>query len=73
MFTQRDGIVTAIAVLVLVIGTATGNAYAMLAMAVAGLALSVVLYRRHFTGRTALVVLTAAVVAFAAGIALSVW
>ena len=74
MFTHKDGIVTAIGVLVLVIGTATGSAYVMLGMAVAGLVLSAILYRGNFKHRAGLVVLaaTAAAVAFATGIVLSV-
>jgi hypothetical protein len=75
MFTDKEGIVTAIGVLILVIGAATGNAYAMLAMAAAGLVLCAILYRGSYKGGTGLVLLaataTAAVVAFAAGIALS--
>ncbi len=73
MFSNKDGIPIAIAILVLVIGTATGNAYAMLGMAVAGLVLCTILYRWNSKDRAGLVVITAtaAAVAFAAGIALS--
>src|SRR4029450_8230869 len=72
MFTRKDGILTAIGVMVLLIGTATGSAYAMLGMAVAGLALSLFLiYRWNLKGNTSLIVLTVAVTAMAIGIALS--
>ena len=71
MFARKDGILIAIAILVLVLGTATGSAYAMLAMAAAGLALSAVLYGRNLGGRANVVVLTAALAAFAVGFALT--
>ena len=74
MFTYKDGILTAIGVLVLMIGTATGSAFAMLGMAAAGLVLAAILYRGSYKDRGRLVVLAAAaaVVAFATGIVLSV-
>jgi hypothetical protein len=76
MLTRKDGIVIAIAIVVLVIGTATGSAYAMLGMAVAGLIVSAILYRGTFQHREGLIVLTATAVvtavAFAAGFVLSV-
>jgi O-antigen ligase len=43
---QKDGIVAAIAVLVLLVGTATGNAYLMLAMAIAALLVISILVRQ---------------------------
>jgi hypothetical protein len=68
MFTRNDGILIAIAVIVLVIGTAIGSAYVMLGMAVTGLVISAVLYRANFKQRGSVIVLTATVVALAAGI-----
>ena len=75
MFTRKDSILIATAVLVLVIGTATGSAYAMFGMATVGLVLAAILYRGSLKNRPALVVLTAttAAVAFAIGFALSMW
>jgi|GEM_PF-3892996 len=73
MFSHKEEIVTAIGVLVLVIGAASGSAYVMLGMATAGLVLSAALYWGNTTYRTGLVVLTAAIISFVAGVALSVW
>ena len=44
---RRDDIPGAIALIVLLIGTATGNAYALLALSVAALALLAAYYRRR--------------------------
>jgi len=71
MFTRNDGIIIAIAVTVLTIGTATGSAYVMLGLAVAGLVLAAVIYRGSSKGRGTLIVSTAAATAFAFGIAWS--
>jgi hypothetical protein len=53
---RKDGIVTAIGVLVLLLGTATGNAIAMLVMSIVGLAVITIFYRQSF-GRIALLVM----------------
>ena len=44
---RRDDLLGAIAVIVLLIGTATGNAYALLAMSVTALILLTAVYRRQ--------------------------
>jgi hypothetical protein len=62
-YSRKEGIVTAIGVLVLLLGTATGNAYAMLAMAVVALATITVFYGEEL-GRKILLAM-----ALAAGIA----
>jgi hypothetical protein len=72
MFTRKGDIVTAIAVLVLVIGTATGNAYVMLGLSAAGLVVSAALYRGYSKPLASLVVLAVAGAAFAAGFVMSV-
>lgn len=64
---RNDKIVTAVGLLVLLIGTATGNAYAMLAMSLVALVVMSVFLRN---GRTRLVLLTLAVAAaIGAGVA----
>ena len=60
---RKDGIVTAIGVLVLLLGTATGNAYAMLVMAIIALAVIAIFYRQRLSRNVLLVILTAAVTA----------
>jgi hypothetical protein len=62
---RKDGIVTAIGVLVLVIGTATGNAYVMLALAVVALVVLAVFFRKR-VGRTALLAMAVSAVTVAA-------
>jgi hypothetical protein len=59
---RKDGIVAAIGVLVLLLGTATGNAYSMLAIALIGLGVLALFYRQT-VGRNALVALTVAAAA----------
>jgi O-antigen ligase len=61
---RADGVLVAIAVAVLLIGTATGNAYVMLGLSVAALTLWVAWRRCQFRSRAGLVVLSAAVMAF---------
>jgi hypothetical protein len=67
--TRRDGLVVAISILVLVIGTATGNAYAMFGISLAALALVTIWYRKRIGGGailiTSLAAVTAMVIAFA--------
>jgi hypothetical protein len=72
MITRNEGLPIAIAVIVLVIGAATGSAYVMLGLAVAGLVLSMALYRGRWTHLASVVVLAAAGAAFAAGFLMSV-
>ena len=67
--TRQDGIVTAIGVLVLLLGTATGNAYVMLAMSIVAIGLIAVFFRQRLKRSLSFVMIvaamTAAVVAFA--------
>jgi hypothetical protein len=68
---RRDSIAAAIGVLVLLIGTATGNAYAMLAMSVVALAVMVVLYRRGLSRNMIRAIIVAAATAIVVAIAIS--
>ena len=61
---RRDRIITAIGILVLLIGTATGNAYAILGLAVLATGLISILYRERL-GRTLVVMGIAAAIAAA--------
>jgi O-antigen ligase len=56
---RKGGIVAAIGLLVLLLGTATGNAYMMLAMAISALAIIAIVYRGKL-GRGAMLAITAA-------------
>lgn len=69
---RRDDIVGAIAVIVLLIGTATGNAFALLAMSVAALILLTAFYRRQVGAGPILVALVAAVAAAVIGLVVAV-
>ncbi len=64
---RKDDLLGAMAVIVLLIGTATGNAYAMLGMSVAALVLMAVFCRRRDGSGALLVALVAAVTAAAIG------
>jgi hypothetical protein len=67
----KAGIVTAIGVLVLLLGTATGNAYALLALSLIGLAV-IGIFLRHELGRSALLVMfVAAAIAVTVGFAMA--
>jgi hypothetical protein len=68
---RKDTITAAIGVLVLLLGTATGNAWAMLAMSVVALVVMTVLYRRGPGRNTIRVILVAAATAFVVAIAIS--
>ena len=65
---RRDDLLGVIAVVVLLIGTATGNAHAMLGMSVAALFLIGVFCRRRIGSGALLVAIVAAVTAAAIGI-----
>jgi len=62
---KLDGILTAIGLLVLVIGTATGNAYVMFAMAIGALVAVAIFGRNSFSWRALFGVTVAAATAFA--------
>ena len=69
---RRDDWLGAIAVIVLLIGTATGNAYAMLGMSAAALVLMTVFCRQRIGSGAILVALVAAVTAAAIGIVMAI-
>ena len=60
-----------IGIIVLLIGAAIGNAYAMLAMSVTALVLLAVFYRRQIGGGPIMVALVAAVTAAVIGVVLA--
>ena len=64
---RRNDLLGAIAVVVLLIGTATGNAFAMLGMSMAALALIAMFYRKQMGSGAILVTLVAAVTATVIG------
>ena len=68
---RKDDLLGAVAVTVLLIGTATGNAYAMLGMSVTALVLMAVFCRRRIGNGSPLVALVAAVTAAAIGIVMA--
>jgi len=68
---RTDSIAAAIGVLVLLIGTATGNAWAMLAMAVVALAALAVMYRRGIGRNIVRAMILAAATAIVVAIAIS--
>ena len=65
---RRDDMLGAIGVIVLLIGTATGNAYAMLGLSVTALSLLTVFHRRQIGRGALLVAFVAAVTAAVIGI-----
>lgn len=62
---KRDEIITAIGLLVLLIGTATGNAIAMLTMAIVTLAVIAVFFRHRIGQKALLTIVAATSVSFA--------
>jgi hypothetical protein len=62
---KLNGIVEAIGILVLVLGTATGNAYVMFAMAIAAIVALAIFGSNSFSWRAAFAMSVAAVTAFA--------
>ena len=70
---RKDGIVTAICVLVFMISTATGNAYVMLGAAVVTLAVVSVWYRERLGPLPLLAVGVAAVVACLVALSITLW
>lgn len=64
---RRDDVLGAIGVIILLIGTATGSASAMLIMSVAALTLLAVFYRRQIGSGSLLVAFVAAVTAAVIG------
>jgi hypothetical protein len=68
---RRDDLVGAIAVIVLLIGTATGSAYVMLGMAVTALILLSLFYRQHIRTGAILAAFMAAITAAIIGFVVS--
>jgi hypothetical protein len=68
---RRDDVVGAIGVIIVIIGTATGNAYAMLGLSVTALALLTVFYRQQIGSGPLLVAFVAAVTGAVIGLAVS--
>jgi hypothetical protein len=68
---RRDDLLGAIAVIVLLIGTATGNAYAMLGMSVVALVLIAIFYGRRIGSGAILVAAVAAVTAAVIGVVMA--
>ena len=68
---RRDDLLGAIAVIALLIGTATGSAYVMLGMSVTALILLAVFYRQHIGNGAILAAFVAAVTAAIISIAVS--
>ena len=67
----KNGIVAAIGLLVLLIGTATGNAYVMLAMAIIALLAITMLVREHLRGNVLFAIFATAVAAFVVAMAIA--
>jgi len=68
---RRDDLSAAVAVAILLLGTATGSANAILVMSTIMLALMVVLYRERLGGGALLTALVAALTAAAIGLVLA--
>ena len=62
---RRDGVITAIGIIVLLIATATGNAFAMLAAALVALAAIAIVFRNKSGSRILAAIATALVVGIA--------
>jgi hypothetical protein len=67
----RDGIIAAIGVVVLLIGTATGNAIVMLIMAMVALAVIAVAYRDRIGRKVLLTIVAAASIGCAVAMAIA--
>jgi hypothetical protein len=65
---RKDDLIGAVAVIVLLIGTSTGNAYAMLGMSVATLFLIAMFRQKQLVGGGLMVALAAAVTAALLGV-----
>lgn len=70
-FARKDGIVLALAVVILLIGTATGNAIAMFVASMIALFAVAVFYRRHIGSSSIVAAMAAAVVAIAVVVLIS--
>ena len=68
---SKSGIVTAIGVLVLLLGTATGNAYVLLVMSIVALAVIGIFYRHELSRIAWMVMLVAVATAVAVAFAIT--
>jgi FtsH-binding integral membrane protein len=68
---RKNGIVGAIGVLILLIGTATGNAYAMLAMSVVALAVFATFFRPGWSRKLRIAIAVIGVIAFVTAVAIA--
>jgi hypothetical protein len=68
--TRKDTIAAAVGVLVLLLGTATGNAWVMLAMSLVALAVMAFLYRRGLGRNMIRAIIVAAATAFVVAFAI---
>lgn len=68
---RRDEIVTAIGVLTVLIGTATGNAIAMLTLAIVSIGVISIIYRRRIGLKVLFAIVAASSVGFAAVMAIT--
>ena len=69
--TRKDGIVGAIGVLIILIGTATGSAYALLGMSIIAFAFLAVFYREHMGRKSILIICASAIFAMAVAAAIT--
>lgn len=69
---RKDGMIAVIAVFVLLIGTATDNAYSMLALSVASIAVIAICFRKQLNRSVLLTMTLAATTAFAIAVAVTV-
>lgn len=70
---NKDAIVTAFGVLVLLLGCATGNAIVMLVMSILGFAVIAIIDRQRLRGSSLLVMLVAAATATVLGFAFALF
>jgi hypothetical protein len=69
----RDRIVTAISMVILLVGMATGNALAMMGMAIVALVVITLVYRQTSNRMTLLTIAGALSVAFVFAVTVSLW
>jgi large-conductance mechanosensitive channel len=70
-FSRKDAFFSALAVAILVIGTATGSAIAMFVMSLIALLLAAVFHRKRLSGRLLLPMASAALIATGVGLIMS--
>ncbi len=70
---RRDGIVTALGILILAVGTATGSAYLLLGMSAAALVLFVVCFPESSGRKSLMAVCGAGLAAATVAVLLTIW